>query len=132
VLRFRVRRYTRTPRLGPLDDGLDQLVSLQFVRGGYDAQDYWSLVQHCRKSAPADPLTGTPGVVNDHRRPPNGWYQLVSGPVAAFWKQRALMAGSDQFSFTRAARTCWTPWSPRGRARGRTGPVTRTSIPGTW
>ena len=91
VLRFRVRRYTRIFRLSPLDDGLDQLASLHLVRGDYDADDFWSLVQHCRQSTRAR--------VNDHRRPPTGWYQLVTGPVSAFWKQRVLMAGSDQFSF---------------------------------
>jgi hypothetical protein len=29
----------------------------------------------------------------------NGWYDIVSGPVAAFWKQRSPMADSDQVSF---------------------------------
>lgn len=98
VLRFRVRRYTRTPRTGPLDDGLDALSSLHFVRGDYDAEDYWSFVQHCRRSRAGDPA-GTPEVVNDHRRAPTGWYQLVCGPVAAFWEQRVSMLGADQFSF---------------------------------
>jgi hypothetical protein len=27
------------------------------------------------------------------------WYNLVSGPVAAFWDQRVAMDDADQFSF---------------------------------
>lgn len=38
-------------------------------------------------------------VVHDHKRDPGGWYELVSGPVAAFWEQRVAMEDSDQFSF---------------------------------
>ena len=93
VLRFRVRRYTRNPRRSRRDDGLDKLQSLSFVRGDYDAEDYWSLVQHCRRS--------TPATVHDHKLPRVGWYELVCGPVAAFWRQRVAMAGADQFSFHR-------------------------------
>jgi hypothetical protein len=44
-------------------------------------------------------VTGAVEVVNNHRYPGTGWYQLVSSPVTAFWQQKALMAGSDQFSF---------------------------------
>src|SRR5262245_48394516 len=99
VLRFRVRRYSVKPRRSPLHDGLDKLLSLQFVRGDYDNEDYWSLVQHCRQSIPADPAAGQPEVVHDHKRPPTGWYQMVSGPVAAFWKQRVAMDNTDQVSF---------------------------------
>jgi hypothetical protein len=47
VLRFRVRRCSVSPRKSALDDGLDRLPSLDFVRGDYDSEDYWSLVQHC-------------------------------------------------------------------------------------
>src|SRR5581483_8866529 len=81
VLRFRVRRYTRTPRQSALDDGLDRLASLHFVRGDFEAEEYWSLVQHCRRSTPARPASGRAAVVHDHRRPPTWWYQLVTGPV---------------------------------------------------
>ena len=91
--------YAALPRIGPLDDGLDRLHSLHFVRGDPDAVDFWSFVQHCRKSVSANPRAGTPEEVHDHHRPPTGWYQMVSGPVAAFWEQKALIAGSDQFSF---------------------------------
>lgn len=99
VLRFRVRRFSVTPYESDLDDGLDKLLSLQFVRGDYDNEEFWSLVQHCRTSIPADPKTGQAEVVHDHRHPATGWYQMVCGPTAAFWKQRVAMAGADQFSF---------------------------------
>lgn len=103
VLRFRVRRYSVKPRdrVGSLDlnAGLDELLSLQFVRGDYDHEDYWSLVQHCRRSIPADLITGQPAVVNNHQRPSADWYEMVSGPVAAFWTQRVAIIGADQFSF---------------------------------
>jgi hypothetical protein len=75
------------------------LLSLHFVLGDYGNEDYWSLVQHCRQSVPPDPTTGKGGVVNDHRRPPGGWYDLVTGPVAAFWQQRVAMNDADQVSF---------------------------------
>ncbi len=54
-------------------------VSLQFVLGDYRCRGLLEFVQHCR--------TSTKAAIHDHRRPPTGWYQMVSGPVAAFWKQ---------------------------------------------
>jgi hypothetical protein len=91
VLRFRVRRYALNKRPAALDDGLDRLLSLHFVLGDYGNEDFWSLVQHCRQS--------TPAAVRDHRRPPADWYDLVTGPVAAFWQQRVAMDDADQVSF---------------------------------
>jgi hypothetical protein len=91
VLRFRVRRYARPSVRGALDEGLDKLTSLAFVIGDYHYENYWSLVQHCRQS--------TKTAINDHRHPIGGWYDLVSGPVAAFWEQRVAMDDADQFSF---------------------------------
>lgn len=92
VLCFRVCRYSSG--IASVGDnrstGLDRLRSLSFVRGEYDHEDFWSLVQHCRQS--------TPTAINDHRCP-GGWYDCVSGPVAAFWEQRVAMADADQFSF---------------------------------
>lgn len=86
VLRFRVPRVT-----------LANLSSLHFVRGDFDNEDYWSLVQHCRQSVPA---AGTgKAVIHNHHGPKRGWYDMVTGPVAAFWEQRIAMAGSDQVSF---------------------------------
>jgi len=95
ILRFRVRRFSDPNR--PLTeslaahDGLDRLRSLQFVRGHYFDLDYWSFVQHCRQSTVAD--------IRNHGCAGNSWYQMVCGPVAAFWTQRVAMADSDQFSF---------------------------------
>jgi hypothetical protein len=71
----------------PLDE-LSRLETLAFVRSDYEAEDFWSLVAHCR------------GGNMDHGRPGNGgWYDVVAGPVAAFWEQRACYAGADQISF---------------------------------
>lgn len=119
VLRFRVRRYTRVPRTGPLDDGLDQLAAVAFVRGDNDAEDFWALVQHCRRSAGAG--AGTSATVNDHQRPPTGWYQLASGPVAAFWEQRVVMAGADQFSFHEGGTELLAALIDAGKGRGPDG-----------
>ncbi len=87
VLRFRVPRYGRKGRLR----GLDRLSSLHFVLGKNDNDDYWSFVQHCRQS--------TSESIHTHGRPPKGWYDMVAGPVAAFWQQRVTMEGADQVSF---------------------------------
>lgn len=72
---------------------LARLESLHYVLGDYDCEDFWSLVQHCRRSSVKKP--------RDHKKP--GWYDVVSGPVAAMWKQRAIVAAADQFSFHTAA-----------------------------
>jgi hypothetical protein len=63
------------------------LESLSFVRGDRDAEDFWSLVFHCRQ-----------GLAGHRRYGANSFYDLVSGPVAAFWQQRVAMADADQIS----------------------------------
>lgn len=71
-------------------DDLAPLDCLWFVRGEFDAEDFWSLVFHCRGGGAA------------HGRPAstkNGWYDVVVGPVAAFWRQRVASQGYDQVSF---------------------------------
>jgi hypothetical protein len=68
---------------------LASLETLAFVRGDYDADDYWSLVFHCRAGA------GHHG----HNTASSGFYDVVYGPVAAFWMQRVSMSDSDQISF---------------------------------
>jgi hypothetical protein len=71
---------------------LARLDTIAFVRGDFDADDYWSLIHHCRKGA------------LDHGRvgsAPN--YDVVYGPVAAFWNQRMIIADADQISFHTAA-----------------------------
>jgi hypothetical protein len=70
-------------------DDLAPLETLTFVRGHFDADDYWSFVFHCRAGA------------SNHGRKTvgSGLYDVVYGPVAAFWMQRVAMADSDQISF---------------------------------
>ena len=69
-------------------EDLAQLETLAFARGDFHADDYWSLVHHCRKGA------------MDHGRVlPKTYYDLVYGPVAAFWNQRMTIADADQVSF---------------------------------
>jgi hypothetical protein len=67
---------------------LAALQSLAFARGDFDADDFRSLIHHCRAGA------------TDHGRPaPNPKYDVVYGPVAAFWNQRMIIADADQISF---------------------------------
>ncbi len=77
-----------------LREDLAKLESMHFVRGDYDATDYWSLVQHCRQSS---------GIaINNHQHSDparNGWYDMVGGPAASHWRQRTVIQGADQFSF---------------------------------
>lgn len=69
-------------------DALGEMETLAFVRGEREAEDFWSLVAHCRSGA------------TDHGRGGReGRYDVVIGPVSAFWKQRVTMLGSDQISF---------------------------------
>lgn len=106
VLRFRVSR----ARLG-------RLRSLQFVLGDFHNEDFWSLVQHCRRSVPA--VQGRSEVIHDHRCPRFGWYDVVTGPVAAFWRQRVAMADADQVSFhTPKAVQILNALVSRGKAKG--------------
>lgn len=86
ALRFRVPR-----------ERLAELHSLAFVLGDFNAVDYWSFVQHCRQT----PHGGPP---RHHHYPNpvmtwNGWYDLVSGPVADDWNKRTIIPHYDQFSF---------------------------------
>jgi len=69
-------------------DDLAGLHLLSLLSGNYEAEDFWSFVWHCRENDA------------DHGRSVNGgWYDVVMGPVAAFWRQRALYSGGDQVSF---------------------------------
>lgn len=100
---------SRRPGSGPLQPMLVEfrvprhelasLSCLAFGPGDYDNQDYWSLVQHCRQSGPL----GSSAIVNHHFGPrslcPGDWYDIVCGPVSAFWEQRAAMQSADQVSF---------------------------------
>ena len=71
-------------------DDLAPLDCLWFVRDEFDAEDFWSLVFYCRGGGYA------------HSRPAsskNGWYDVVVGPMAAFWRQRVALQSYDQASF---------------------------------
>jgi hypothetical protein len=74
---------------------LAALNTLSFVGGSFTDTDFWSLVQHCRQSITTS--------IRDHKGPPlppsGGWYDVVTGPVAAFWTQRVAMQDADQVSF---------------------------------
>jgi hypothetical protein len=72
-------------------EALAKLETLAFVRGDFDAEDYWSLIHYCRKGAV------------DHARVPASYYDVVYGPVAAFWNQRMIIADADQIRFHTAA-----------------------------
>jgi hypothetical protein len=69
-------------------DDLARLDALWFVRGAADAEDYWSFVHCCRK------LGAHHGRVSKR-----GWYDLVVGPVANKWRDRAAFPDADQISF---------------------------------
>lgn len=69
VLRFRVRRYSVSNISSDFDRGLADLESMAFVIGDYNNDDFWSLVQHCRRSTAAN--------IHDHkkrRRDGTSWY----------------------------------------------------------
>jgi hypothetical protein len=68
-------------------DELAKLDCLCFVRGSFDADDFWSFILHCRSG-------GT-----DHGRAILDWYDVVIGPVAAIWTQRLAIYDADQISF---------------------------------
>jgi len=71
-----------------------KLQSLALSISDHTYDPYWSLVFHCRSSPPAGPA-------NDHCRAgaSSPWYDMISGPVAAMWRQRVAMPDTDQYSF---------------------------------
>ena len=66
-------------------DALAALDCLWFVRGGFDVEDYWSLIFHCRQGRAAH-----------GRATKRGWYDVVAGPVAASWRTRLIFHDTDQ------------------------------------
>jgi hypothetical protein len=70
-------------------DALARLDTLAFVIGDkFQAERFWSLVWRCRQDDA------------HHARPTNGgWYDLIVGPMAADWRQRASLDDSEQVSF---------------------------------
>lgn len=71
-------------------DSLASLDCLWFVRGSYDADDFWSLVLHCRQGRHAHGRTKM-GVQN--------YYDIVIGPLVANWRFHSTYYDSDQVSF---------------------------------
>jgi hypothetical protein len=69
-------------------DDLAELDTLWFVRGAFNAEDFWSLVFHCR--------AGEKGHLRKKRR---GWYDVVVGPATASWEQQLTLVDVDQVSF---------------------------------
>jgi hypothetical protein len=86
-------------------DDWAQLETLAFVRGDFAADDFWSFVHHCRSGA------------TDHGRRValRPFYDVVYGPVAAFWNQRMSIGGSDQISFHTSDADLVLNRSPRKR-----------------
>jgi hypothetical protein len=100
-----VRRPGTLPAVIQLTVGRDALAGLDsvwFVRGGWDADDFWSLVHHCRS-------TGG----NHARAVKTGWYDVAVGPVAASWRQRLSIFDADQISFHTLAAQAVLNASPR-------------------
>lgn len=70
-------------------DALADLQTLCFVRGDFDAEDFWSIVFHCRSG----------NLPHARMLPAKPEYDVVVGPAAASWRQRLTIFGADQFSF---------------------------------
>ena len=68
-------------------DRLASMETLFFVRGAYDADDFWGLVFHSRSGATGHGRSGR-----------QRWYDVVVGPVAASWRQRLSIHTADQVS----------------------------------
>ncbi|MCI0684383.1 MAG: DUF3990 domain-containing protein [Gemmataceae bacterium] len=68
-------------------DLLSRLECVWFVRGAFDAVDYWRLVHHCRR-----------GRAGHARTSGQIWYDVAIGPVAASWRMRLALHDSDQVS----------------------------------
>jgi hypothetical protein len=71
----------------PRDD-LAALEAVWFVRGVFDAEDFWSLIFYSRS-----------GMAAHGRATPPGWYDVAIGPVAASWRRRIAFRDMDQISF---------------------------------
>lgn len=75
-------------------DSLSTLRTLSFARGTDDAEDFWSLIHHCRNNS------------GHHNVAVHDWYDVVSGPVAALpVSKRWTLPNHDQFSFHTADAT---------------------------
>ena len=70
-------------------DSLAGLECVSFVRGDSNADDFWSLVKHCR----------TGGLGHSRANPKPVWYDIAVGPLATTWRQRTCHTNCDQISF---------------------------------
>lgn len=70
-------------------NALSGLQAVWFVRGDFNATDFWSLVCYCHTGSPPHARTS----------PMPAEYDLVVGPVSASWRQRLALSGVDQISF---------------------------------
>ncbi|MBI2302638.1 MAG: DUF3990 domain-containing protein [Armatimonadetes bacterium] len=84
-------------------DALAALGSLVFVRRQWDAEDYWSLVWHCRAKGTHRPW--------DIEQPMHG---VVAGPVAKDYRRRYAYSSYDQVSFHTPAAAQKLDNSPKG------------------
>jgi len=98
TLQFKVRREDLTA-------GSMNFKMLSFISGNYDSEGYWSLVQHCRSGGSNQKCV--PTTCSEEEQ----WYDVVTGPAAAFWQQRVAMNDSDQISF-HTQRICDTVLNP--------------------
>ena len=89
VTQDRGREFAAVVRFDVEREALATLETLAFVRGDFNAEDYWSFVVHCRSG----------GTDHARIRRSHGHYDVVIGPVVAFWTQRLTISGSDQISF---------------------------------
>jgi hypothetical protein len=67
-------------------DALAALDSLWFVRCTADAEDFWRIIESCRRF----------GTTNRAR---DKWYDIAVGPVARSYQVRSAWDGYDQISF---------------------------------
>jgi hypothetical protein len=86
--RYRDKERPAVLQLKASRDLLAELDCLWFVRSEEDHEDYWNFVRHCRTSD-----------TNHGRTNDDGLYDIIVGPVAQDWEQRAAYPRYDQASF---------------------------------
>lgn len=62
---------------------------MAFVRGDRHAADYWSFVHYCRSGGTGHGRAASLPL----------FYDVVSGPLSASWRQRTMIQDADQISF---------------------------------
>jgi hypothetical protein len=69
-------------------ESLGKLETLFFIRSSFNSDEFWSFIWHCRS-----------GKLGHRFGSVVAFYDLVVGPVAAFWDQRLAIQDTDQISF---------------------------------